>query len=106
MFTVAAAFLTYPYAWYTSVGIRSRPILKCCRLRSVCAPQYRSAGTSTSPRLSNSRRIPVASSPMVRSRIFGASSFVAVMVRALLKAGRGSFSGDSRLVARRDAARA
>ena len=44
-------------------------MLKCSRLRCVCAPQYRSAGTSTSPRLSNSRRVPVASSPIGRSRI-------------------------------------
>src|SRR6266478_6527322 len=54
--------------------MRSWPMLKCWRLRWVWAPQYRLAGTSTSPRLSNSRRIPLASRPMGRSRILGAWS--------------------------------
>src|SRR6266581_4491229 len=56
--------------------MRSLPMLKCSRLRWVWAPQYLLAGTSTSPRLSNSRRIPLASRPMGRSRIFGAVSSV------------------------------
>src|SRR5260370_224283 len=67
-------------------------MLKCSRLRWVCAPQYRSAGTSTSPRLSNSRRIPVACKPMGRSRIFGAASLASVMMRCLLSGWR-SLSG-------------
>src|SRR5689334_10775189 len=54
-------------------------MLKCARLRWVCAPQYRLAGTSTSPRLSNSRRTPVASRPIGRSRISGISSLASVM---------------------------
>src|SRR5262245_8471719 len=57
-------------------------MLKCSRLRWVWASQYRLAGTSTSPRLSNSRRIPVASRPMGMSRIFGALSLVSVMMRS------------------------
>ena len=60
-------------------------MLKCSRLRWVCAPQYLFAGTSTSPRLSNSRRIPVASSPMGMSRIFGVWLSVTVMVWVLLR---------------------
>src|SRR5215467_4835399 len=39
-----------------SRGIRSCPMLKCSSERCVWAPQSRSAGTSTSPRLSNSLR--------------------------------------------------
>src|SRR5262249_33691185 len=58
-------------------------MLKCSRLRWVCAPQYRSAGTSTLPRLSNSCRIPVACRPIGKSRILGAWSLVFVMTRSL-----------------------
>src|SRR5208283_1162879 len=58
-------------------------MLKCSRLRWVCAPQYLSAGTSTSPRLSNSRRIPAASSPIGRSKIFGVWLSVSVIVCVL-----------------------
>src|SRR5262245_54432678 len=64
--------------------MRSLPMLKCCRLRWVCAPQYLFAGTSTSPRLSNSRRIPVVFKPMGMSRILGALAFVSVTMRTLL----------------------
>src|SRR5215469_6694433 len=59
-------------------------MLKCSRLRWVCAPQYLLAGTSTSPRLSNSRRIPVACRPIGISRICGASSLASLMIGTLL----------------------
>src|SRR5450432_985404 len=61
-------------------------MLKCSRLRWVCAPQYRWAGTSTWPRLSDSCRVPAASSPMGRSWISGVAS---VMACGLLSAGPG-----------------
>src|SRR5258707_7277934 len=41
----------------SAVGIRSMPIGKFSRDRSVCAPQYRSAGTSTVPMVSRSSRV-------------------------------------------------
>src|SRR5579859_1710319 len=59
-------------------------MLKCCRLRWVWAPQYRSAGTCTSPRLSNSRRVPVARSPIGTSRTFGSVSLAMAMMGTLL----------------------
>ena len=47
----AAAFFRMPNAWTISAGIVSMPtpIGKLLWLRSVCAPQYLSAGTRTSP---------------------------------------------------------
>src|ERR1700746_1159352 len=63
-------------------------MLKCSRLRWVCAPQYRLAGTSTSPRLSNSRRAPEASSPIGMSRISGAWVSGPAMVGRSLVVGR------------------
>ena len=50
-FARAAAFFSTPKAWIISAGIVSipAPILKFCLLRSVCAPQYASFGTKTSP---------------------------------------------------------
>src|SRR5580700_506108 len=52
----AAAFLTMPKARITGRPKRWPPILKFCRLRCVCAPQYLSAATSTWPMLSVSMR--------------------------------------------------
>jgi hypothetical protein len=40
-------------------GMRSPPILKFSSDRSVCAPQYRSAGTSIGPKVSVSVRVDV-----------------------------------------------
>src|SRR5262249_29067130 len=51
-----AAFFKIAYAVIISRGMRSCPMLKCSSERCVWAPQSRSAGTSTSPRLSNSLR--------------------------------------------------
>ena len=50
-FASAAAFFSTAKARIISSGMFSRPapIGKLFRLRSVCAPQYRSAGTRTSP---------------------------------------------------------
>ena len=45
--------------WIMARGIRSVPIGKLAMLRWVCAPQYRSAGTSTSPMASRSVRVSV-----------------------------------------------
>src|SRR6516162_7547459 len=52
--------------------MRSRPMLKCCSERCVCAPQSLSAGTETSPRLSLSMRNSVI--PTSNARIFAAGS--------------------------------
>ena len=50
-FAMAAAFFRMPKAWMISRGMVSSPtpMGKLFRLRSVCAPQYLSAGTRTSP---------------------------------------------------------
>src|SRR5260370_31325790 len=40
-----------------SIGVRAWPMRKFCRERWVCAPQYRSAGTSMGPKLSVSMRV-------------------------------------------------
>ena len=55
--TAAAHCLTRPRARMSGRGRRSPPILKFSRERWVCAPQYRSAGTSISPMLSRSMRV-------------------------------------------------
>ncbi len=55
--TTAQAFLRMPNARINSRGKRSSPILKCSSERWVCAPQYRSAGTSTLPMVSDSVRV-------------------------------------------------
>ncbi len=58
----AAAFLSIPNARTTSVGTKSLPMEKWISDRAVCAPQYRSAGTSIAPMLSVSTRVaPLAS---------------------------------------------
>src|SRR6202007_1889344 len=51
--------------------MRSRPMLKCSSERWVCAPHSLSAGTSTTPRLSVSCRVPdiAASSFNARSHL-------------------------------------
>jgi hypothetical protein len=46
---------------------------KCSSDRSVCAPQYRSAGTWTTPIESDSRRCPLAPIPTGMSRTKGSS---------------------------------
>ena len=56
-FTAAAHCLTRPRARIRDRGSRSVPILKFWSERWVCAPQYRSAGTSISPMLSRSMRV-------------------------------------------------
>ncbi len=58
--TMAQAFLRMPNARTTSSGMRSLgpPIEKWCSERCVCAPQYRSAGTTIGPMLSDSVRSP------------------------------------------------
>src|SRR5262249_12353931 len=73
-FTFAAAFFKVAYAVIISRGIRSCPMLKCSSERWVWAPQSRSAGTSTSPRLSDSLRTVVvmaASSDIPQMQDFG-----------------------------------
>src|SRR6266478_617119 len=71
-FAFAAAFFSVAYAVIISRGIRSCPMLKCSSERCVWAPQSLSAGTSTSPRLSNSLRTAVmASSDVVQMKDFG-----------------------------------
>ena len=55
--TIAQAFLRMPKARIISRGKRSPPILKWASERSVWAPQYRSAGTSTLPIVSDSVRV-------------------------------------------------
>ena len=65
--TTAAHCLTRASARISGRGRRSPPILKFSSERWVCAPQYRSAGTSTSPMLSRSMRVPIA----CRSRLDG-----------------------------------
>src|SRR5438105_11348202 len=57
-FTAAAAFLTSVSAYTTASGMRSPEMRKKRRLRSVCAPQSRSASTSIGPKLSFSMRVP------------------------------------------------
>ena len=56
--TVAAACLTMASARSISMGIFSPPILKFCSERWVCAPQYLSTGTRTTPMESLSSRTP------------------------------------------------
>src|SRR4029078_3014862 len=55
-----AAFLTMASALTRGRGMRSSPIRKFRRERSVCAPQYRSAATSMGPKESDSMRVGVA----------------------------------------------
>src|SRR6202453_3389404 len=55
--TLAEAPLRIPKARITGRGIVSSPMSKWCSERAVCAPQYRSAGTSISPMLSLSTRV-------------------------------------------------
>ena len=59
MFTVAAAPFRMPKARTTGGGIRSCGwlILKFSKDRSVCAPQYLSEATCTSPKASVSVRV-------------------------------------------------
>lgn len=59
MFTTAAAPLRIPNARMMGGGMRSWGwlILKLERDRSVCAPQYLSAGTWTGPKASVSVRV-------------------------------------------------
>mmetsp|Transcript_11223 Transcript_11223/g.52090 ORF Transcript_11223/g.52090 Transcript_11223/m.52090 type:complete len:236 (-) Transcript_11223:324-1031(-) len=61
--TVAAACLTMASARSISMGIFSPPILKFWSERCVCAPQYLSAGTRTTPIVSLSSRNPAAFAP-------------------------------------------
>ena len=61
--TVAAACLTMARARSISTGIFSPPILKFWSERCVCAPQYLSAGTRTTPMVSLSSRKPAAPAP-------------------------------------------
>src|ERR1700752_4622980 len=65
-FTAAAAFLTSVSAGSTASGMRSPEMRKKRRLRSVCAPQSRSAGTSIGPKLSFSMRVPAIPATMLR----------------------------------------
>src|SRR5882762_5554182 len=65
-FTAAAAFLTSANAYTTASGMRSPEMRKKRRLRSVCAPQRRSAGTSIGPKLSFSMRVPAIPPLMLR----------------------------------------
>src|SRR5512132_766472 len=66
-FTRAALFFNRPKAHTISTGIRSSPIEKWRSDRSVCAPQYLSAGTSISPKLSDSMRVPRSGIPPTAS---------------------------------------
>ena len=59
MLASAAARLTMPSARITGFGCFSQPILKFWIERWVCAPQYRSAGTSIGPKVSVSVRVAV-----------------------------------------------
>ena len=53
----AQAFFRRPKAWMICPGmLAGSPMGKCILLRSVCAPQYLSLGTCTSPMLSFSMR--------------------------------------------------
>jgi hypothetical protein len=56
-FTSAQAFFRIPKARIISRGKRSPPMRKCSSERWVCAPQYRSAGTSMLPIVSFSVRV-------------------------------------------------
>ena len=56
--TRAAARFTSASAWITASGMRSPEMRKKRRLRSVCAPHRRSAGTSIGPKESFSMRVP------------------------------------------------
>src|SRR5256714_10217630 len=58
LFAPAAAFFTSASAYTTASGMRSPEMRKKRRLRSVCAPQSRSASTSIGPKLSFSMRVP------------------------------------------------
>src|SRR3954470_10081031 len=58
LLALAAAFFTSVSAWITASGMRSPEMRKKRRLRSVCAPQSRSASTSIGPKLSFSMRVP------------------------------------------------
>ena len=55
--TLAEAPLRIPKARISGLGIVSVPMSKWCSERCVCAPQYRSEGTSISPMLSLSTRV-------------------------------------------------
>ena len=55
--TWADASFKIPMARMSGSGIRSSPIGKWCSERAVWAPQYRSAGTSIVPMLSDSMRV-------------------------------------------------
>ena len=55
--TLAEAPFRIPKARMSGVGIVSPPMSKWCNERAVCAPQYRSEGTSISPMLSLSTRV-------------------------------------------------
>ena len=48
-------------------GMVSIPMSKWCRERAVCAPQYRSEGTSISPMLSLSMRVLVTTRSLRRA---------------------------------------
>mmetsp|Transcript_29135 Transcript_29135/g.76318 ORF Transcript_29135/g.76318 Transcript_29135/m.76318 type:complete len:218 (+) Transcript_29135:961-1614(+) len=63
MLYLAQHFFSFPKARITGSGILSgaSPIGKFCRLRCVCAPHRRSAGTSMGPKLSFSLRVAIAS---------------------------------------------
>src|SRR5918996_1266662 len=63
--TSAAPFLTSARAWMTASGMRSPEMRKKRRLRSVCAPHRRSAGTSMVPKLSFSSREPLIAALML-----------------------------------------
>src|SRR5262245_27910215 len=63
--TRAAAFFTSASAWITASGTRSLEMRKKRRLRSVCAPHRRSAGTSMVPKLSFSTREPLIAAAML-----------------------------------------
>src|SRR6185503_8290860 len=64
-FTCAAALFTRASAYTTASGMRSLEMRKKRRLRSVCAPHRRSAGTSIGPKLSFSLRVPLIAALML-----------------------------------------
>src|SRR3990172_12499537 len=61
--TAAATFLISARPWITSSGMRSPEMRKKRRLRSVCAPHRRAAGTSIGPNESRSVRVPLIAAP-------------------------------------------
>src|SRR6187401_533714 len=79
-------------------GITSSPMRKLCRARSVCAPQWRSAGTSMGPKVSLSVRVLLMHSlfaEAIEPHHLGAGSLpailrlVAVIVRCFILGSRG-----------------